>query len=69
MKFPRQYKTQRGLIKALNKVSEGLLFVRTAVWLRECVYSLVDNFGWEEMVAEKFVACYYPSGSGYLATG
>jgi len=69
MKNPGEYKTQTGLLKALNRVSEGLMDMKVAWWLQNCRVVLVQKWGWEEKQAAKYVAAYHPRQSGYLATG
>jgi len=67
MKNPMNYKRQSSLIKAMNKVSEGIMTVSVAMWLQNVKNVLIDKWGWEEKEASKFVTCYYPREAGYIA--
>lgn len=65
---PVNYKTQDGLLKALTRKSEMPMTVSLAWWFKNAEFALVQNFGWEESEAAKFVAAYQPTESAYLAT-
>lgn len=67
MNNPMSYKRQSSLIKAMNKVSEGVMTVSVAIWLQNAKNVLIDQWGWEEKEALRFVACYEPRESAYLA--
>lgn len=67
MKNPANYKRQSSLIKAMNKVSEGVMTVSVALWLQNVKNILIDKWGWEEKEASKFVVCYHPREAGYIA--
>ena len=64
---PINYKTQNGLIKALTRASEKPMSVRNAWWFKSVEYALINNFGWTEENAAKFVAAYHPHTSIYKA--
>jgi hypothetical protein len=55
------YKTQAGLLKALSRISESKEFNYKIIWfLHNAVYQLVEDFGWEEKQAARYVAAYTP---------
>jgi hypothetical protein len=65
---PANYKTQAGLIKALSRIAECQMSVKIAWWLSSAQFALINNFGWEEETAAKFIAAYHPKESAYRAT-
>lgn len=69
MKSPHQYKTQAGLLKALTKAHYLKMDVSLAWWFHNCKDTLINNFGWEEIRAQKYVAGYFPHESKYIAAG
>lgn len=65
---PLNYKTQSGLLKALPRKSEEPMTVSNAWWFESAKYALINNFGWSEEKASKFIAAYHPQTSSYKAT-
>jgi len=64
---PLSYKTQRGLIRAMNKIHEECYAnCSVAYWLQSAKDALIKNFGWEQDAAFKFVACYNPNKTAYF---
>jgi hypothetical protein len=43
--------------------------VKLAWWFKGAEYALINNFGWREEEAAKFVAVYHPISAAYRATG
>ncbi len=68
MKSPQKYKTQAGLIKALARAHYMQMDVSLAWWFHNCKWALIDEFGWNEPQASKFVKAYQPHGTKYYAT-
>jgi len=68
MPNPVNYKRQSALIKALTRASEQPMTVKLAWWFQNAEFALVTNWGWTEVDAAKFVACYHPTTSPYYAT-
>jgi hypothetical protein len=68
MKHPMNYKTQDGLIKALDKASSKPMTVSLAWWFENAKFALVNRWGWTEPDAAIFVVRYKPKGSPYRAT-
>jgi hypothetical protein len=65
---PLNYKTQAGLINALNRASEQCMSVKLAWWYCSAQYALVKKFGWDEKSAAKFVVGFKPTKSIYRAS-
>jgi len=65
---PASYKTQEALVAKLKKVSQTAMEVRTAVWLSNVRYVLINKFKWNERDACQFVAMWSPKCSAYAAT-
>lgn len=66
---PVNYRTQNGLLKALDKASEKPMTVKLAWWLSQANYALVNTWAWEEDEAARHIAAYHPKTSAYAATG
>ena len=69
MQHPMNYKTQTGLLNALNRVSEGQSSVGLAWWLRNAEFALIKQWGWNEEAAALYISRCSPQVSVYKATG
>ena len=65
---PVNYRTQDGLLKALNRASEIPMSVSLAWWFQSAQHALINNWGWTEQDAAKYIAAYHPTTSVYFAT-
>lgn len=69
MTNPLNYKTQKGLLKAINKASNLPMTVSLAIWFQNAKYQLINGFGWDEKQASRYIAGYQPLKSVYFSTG
>lgn len=67
MKQSLNYKTQRGLLAALHKAADKDMDCALAVWLQNVKWTLINQFGWEEVQASRYVAAYAPQTTKYIA--
>lgn len=66
---PLNYSSQETLIKALKKVSQTAMNVKTAIWLQNTKYALIDKFNYSEKDAAQLVFLWTPKTSAYAACG
>lgn len=67
MTHPMNYKTQNGLIKALERASNDPMTVKLAWWYSTVKYVLINKWGWEESDAAIFIVRYQSHISAYKA--
>ena len=65
---PANYKTQSGLIKALERNSHKSMDVSLAWWYKQAEWALINIWGWTESDATRFIVGYKPHTSAYRAT-
>jgi hypothetical protein len=65
MSNPANYKTQSGLIKALEKASQKSMDVSLAWWYKNAEHCLIKTWGWEEKDAAVFIMRYKPITTKY----
>ncbi len=64
---PFNYKTQAGLIKALERNSQKSMTVSLAWWYNQAEWTLINIWGWKEQDAARFVCGYKPRTAAYHA--
>lgn len=65
MNNPMNYKTQSGLLKALEKASQKSMDVSLAWWFKSAEHCLVNTWGWKEKEAAIFIMRYKPISTKY----
>ena len=68
MQHPINYKTQNGLVKALEQASNKAMTVKLASWFENAKFALRTKWGWDEKDAAVFVSRYQPHQSAYRAS-
>ena len=57
---PQNYKTQSGLLKALNRASEMDGDISLFWWFQNAKHSLINTWGWGEQDAARYIMGYMP---------